>query len=52
MSNSASVIPTSIDRRKEIIRLLNSIEGYTYVTLEQEDKNDIRKLVQRIKELF
>jgi hypothetical protein len=52
MSNSVNVIPTSIDRRKEITILLNQIEDYTYLTLEQEDKYDIRKLVQRIKELF
>jgi hypothetical protein len=56
MSNSEADIVKSIDRRidrrKEIINLLDQIEDYTYLTLEQEDKFDIRDLVKRIKELF
>ena len=52
MSNSEKDIRPSIDRRKEILQLLKQIEDYTYLTLENEDKYDIRSLVVRIKELF
>ena len=43
---------TSIDRRKEITNLLQEIEDYTYFTLENDDKYEIRRLVERIKRIF
>lgn len=49
MSNLANVIPTSIDRRKEITTLLDKIISEYK---EGEISNHVLEMVLRIKELF